>query len=413
MSLHKIQGWIARWDTLPWQHVNLEVYKNMPTLVVAECMYALICFLYLVHAFSHQSKVQKHRHLLLWACSISVGPLFSLLCMCVYELNFFWYGQATVMVTPRFPLYILFESCSILYISTALSWFSGIQSPLISGLLAAIFRFPHDMISSKMLWLTWHDSDNNVDPRIMMVPISSTFGTCIYATCFAYILKHAPLMLNYFCTLTKSKLEKNMEYICTYFAVFILIVPMSLTSMSILQCVIGFTFPPHIEPTSMTTLVVTLSLYICSAVWRGMYNHDPMKRKILLLSYNPTCLVFCLCVYYGVLAYIAIFGKPENHISDGLHQQYGTFDISELDFTGFLERKKYICQEKRMYPNAFDFIENEIPNTGDEWYKIKGIAATPEWRLGVSISLFTSFVLIVLLIASAYHERSFILNHED
>ena len=112
-------------------------------------------------------------------------------------------------------------------------------------------------------------------------------------------------------------------------------------------------------------------------------------------------------------AFVVIFGKPEEHISLGLHQQYGHCDTLETDFSGFLTRKKYVCKEERMNPDSYEFIENEMPNIGDQWYKIKGIAKNDEWLLGITITLFTSSSFIGLLVLSAFHERNLLFEHEN
>ena len=130
------------WNNFPWHGVNFEVYKDMPTLVYAEVAHTLICFLSLLHAFSHFSREQQKRHILLWISAMTVGPFLYLLSISVSELNNCWYSQATFMITPRLPLVTILVSCEALYITVGITWFSGIDRlarPFIVGLISFNF----------------------------------------------------------------------------------------------------------------------------------------------------------------------------------------------------------------------------------------------------------------------------------
>ena len=108
-----------------------------------------------------------------------------------------------------------------------------------------------------------------------------------------------------------------------------------------------------------------------------------------------------------------MFGKPENHVSVGLHQEYGDCNKSVVDYSGYLERNEYICKEKRINWEAFEFVDSEMPKDGDKWYKIKGVAKSDEWIFGMTFTLFTSLTFICLVIASALYERSLITSREE
>jgi len=406
------------WNNFPWHGVNFEVYKDMPTLVYAEVAHTLICFLCLLHAFSHFSREQQKRHILLWISAMTVGPFLYLLSISVSELNNCWYSQATFMITPRLPLVTILVYCEALYITVGITWFSGIDRlarPFIVGLISALFQSCHDQVGTKMLWWSWHDSDNNTNPRIMDVPVSATFGWCMYANCFCLLLHMPAIAIGYYYGQEPRDIFmiNKHYYVLTYLLLCICIIPLSITVMAIIQCSLGFTFPPNIEPPSIWTLVVTILSHIVIAVFCGMYEKTSSLRKKTLTGNNPKLLVISICLYYIFNAFVVIFGKPEEHISLGLHQQYGHCDTLETDFSGFLTRKKYVCKEERMNPDSYEFIENEMPNIGDQWYKIKGIAKNDEWLLGITITLFTSSSFIGLLVLSAFHERNLLFEHEN
>ena len=111
----------------------------------------------------------------------------------------------------------------------------------------------------------------------------------------------------------------------------------------------------------MMMLLFMVAMYIAIALSYGMYEQRPDNRKGLLLKNNPRLLVLTVCIHYTFLTYMVIFGKPENHISVGLQQEYGDCNEKVVDYSGYLERNKYICREKRINWDAFEFVDSEIP----------------------------------------------------
>eukprot|EP00944_MAST-04C_sp_MAST-4C-sp1_P013849 g13849.t1 len=412
--LSAMQQHLLEMKIYPWAAVNLDTYKRMETVPMAEIIFISMNILCLFHARSHHSKQQRQKHQLLWICSLVGAAPYHFYFSTIPSVNNFWHCQATLMLAPRIPVYYLCYLSVRLYLPTAIAWLGGFSNPAqppMTGLVAVLISSGFDMVGLKMLWFTFHDSDNMTNPRIVGVPYSLIMFVCVSSCTFVYIFNKTPVVLEH--VAGSGYRYGYCESICTVGAVVLLSLPLTIIQMAIMQCILGSTFPPKIAPPNMMMLLFMVAMYIAIALSYGMYEQRPDNRKGLLLKNNPRLLVLTVCIHYTFLTYMVMFGKPENHISVGLHQEYGDCNKKVVDYSGYLERNEYICREKRINWDAFEFVDSEMPKDGDRWYKIKGVAKSDEWVFGMTFTLFTSLTFISLLIASALYERSLITSREE
>ena len=95
----------------------------------------------------------------------------------------FWQAQASIMVTPRMPLYIIEMYASVLYCSSIaarrfkLSY--GAEAAM-CGILAHLLYHTYDINGPRYLWWTWHDGDPAISKRQLNAPIGSSMWILTY-----------------------------------------------------------------------------------------------------------------------------------------------------------------------------------------------------------------------------------------
>lgn len=95
----------------------------------------------------------------------------------------FWQAQASVMITPRLPLYIVELYAAVLYsCSTAARRFklSYPAETALCGLLAHLLYHTYDINGPRFLWWTWHDDDAAISKRQQTVPVGSSLWILTY-----------------------------------------------------------------------------------------------------------------------------------------------------------------------------------------------------------------------------------------
>ena len=136
----------ARWAHLPWQLVDFTVLERMPSFVIAEAVYTVSFLLGLAHALCCSSDRRCQRlHTLLWFAALLGGIGNDIFFTWLPVVDNFFHAQATLMLSPRFPLYILFYYIGWLYFPAALIW--RLQLPPMAeasgiALLACAYYYP-------------------------------------------------------------------------------------------------------------------------------------------------------------------------------------------------------------------------------------------------------------------------------
>lgn len=146
----------------------------MPTFVFCEWGYRLGALLALYHAIRTDRKKS-------WLAAISCGTANDVFFMFMPFCDNFWQAQASIMITPRLPLYIVeMYACVMYYPAVASSLFSRsmamspVSQSCLTGLLAHLFYGVYDVNGPRYLWWSWHDGDPAIGPRLANAPVGSS-----------------------------------------------------------------------------------------------------------------------------------------------------------------------------------------------------------------------------------------------
>ena len=349
----------------------------------------------------------------------------------------FWHGQATVMLTERLPLYILFVYPGFLYVPLACVWRLGLPGALaeitLTGLLTVAFYAPFDVVGAKFLWWTWHDSDTVTLSRIAGVPASSTMWVGVYASMFA-------LMFRVFVPTPASGARPPLLWkpwrVGTMLRALVaacLAIPVMMLLMTTIQCIVGWSLPPPPAP-NRTMLGVTLMIYgslALSAIADGTVsgggsvvadrsaasgsggsttaNFSSLRIAAAGSRGSVKHLAGALALYYTALVAIALAGDPTTHVSRGRHQTFGPCGIEVSDYAGDV-RHLYICRDTRFQDFKFDGcpapqspaeLATERAVVADRvmpWYTICGMPKSSEWvraSVGYSLTGAAAFALVL------------------
>ncbi|HLT34624.1 MAG TPA: hypothetical protein VK034_00030, partial [Enhygromyxa sp.] len=152
---------------LPWQRFAspLEQWAVLPSFLVGEIMFMTCAVLALIHAIR-----SGRDHLLIWIAALIAGTANDLIFMALPLVNTFWQAQATIMLTPRLPLYIPCVYVCFMYFPTVAVRrlrLRPISQAALTGLVGCLFYAPYDIVGAKFLWWTWHDTDPTIAARIL------------------------------------------------------------------------------------------------------------------------------------------------------------------------------------------------------------------------------------------------------
>ena len=152
---------------------------------MTELAFAAVGAISLLHAASRPAGPPRQHYLLLWVSSLLGGLANDVFFSWLPLVDNFWHAQATLMVTPRFPLYLFGVYLAFLYLPTAMAWRLQL-GPLAEGSLTALVGWcvyaPWDVVGARLMWWTWHDTDLLIAERILGVPCAST----VWQLCFCF-----------------------------------------------------------------------------------------------------------------------------------------------------------------------------------------------------------------------------------
>ena len=175
-------GWRA------WTPI-LEQWELLPTFLFIEYGAILFTMGTLVHAYQSGPE-----YLLVWLSSfltgsangavlfashghalaaVSVGvqgatPLVADIFFMAIDMGNFWQAHATIMLTPRLPLYIPCMYNVFMYPAVVASWrlsISPLAQAALAGLAGEIIYAPYDIVGIKFLWWTWDEGDPAIRSR--------------------------------------------------------------------------------------------------------------------------------------------------------------------------------------------------------------------------------------------------------
>lgn len=357
------------WDLsphLPWQALMnpLEKWAAQPSFLLGEYLFITLAALAFVHAWGQGD--QRRRHVLAWFAALIAGTANDMIFMALPLVDNFWQAQATIMITPRLPLYIPCVYVCFMYFPTVSVWRAGL-SPLpraaLTGLLGSLFYAPYDIVGAKFSWWTWHDSDAPIANRLLGAPIGSTMWVITFVATFAYILNRVidrdPAVAR------RSTPVKAIGLVALCSSLVMMI------QMTGLQQLDG-------GVPGVRALLTVIAIY-GAIVWSGWRRRGPGQPRP-----GDGLLRGMACAYFVALALIMACFDPRTHVNTSMHQTYGACHVEATDITG-LTRYKYLCAED--YDEDFTFAcVDRLPAEGSEWYTVCGRAHTdfPRWMAGVS-----------------------------
>eukprot|EP01065_Artemidia_motanka_P027486 TRINITY_DN32684_c0_g1_i1.p1 TRINITY_DN32684_c0_g1~~TRINITY_DN32684_c0_g1_i1.p1 ORF type:complete len:481 (+),score=115.03 TRINITY_DN32684_c0_g1_i1:72-1514(+) len=181
-KLLELVGAGSEWEGMPWRTWTppSELWERLPTFVLCEWNYRIACYMALVHGWYTG---RAHRWFAAWLCGTANDIFFMFMPFC----DNFWQGQASVMITPRLPLYIVeMYACVMYFPSVAAEMLSRrlgagpIAEACLTGLLAHLYYEVYDINGARFLWWTWHDADPAIQVRHAGAPVGSSLWILTY-----------------------------------------------------------------------------------------------------------------------------------------------------------------------------------------------------------------------------------------
>ncbi len=347
--------------TLPWQlapdlpwHVltsPLERWADQPTFVLGEYTFIVLALLALWHA-----RRSGRAHVLAWLAAIVAGTSNDVIFMALPLVDNFWQAQATVMLTPRLPLYIPCVYVTFMYLPTVAVW--RLRMPLIpagmlAGLVAILFYAPYDIVGAKFLWWTWHDTDLPIATRLFGVPVGSTLWVITFVATFYWLLTRILDGDPQVSTTTSAK---------GLLAVAALTSLLMVLQMTALQQLDG-------GAPGLRALAAASATYAAVAAW-GLRAARPREAP----SSHDRVLLAGIAAYFAILIFLIAAFDPATHRSTSLHQTVGECHVEATDITGAV-RYEFLCLDDFDEDFSFDCLPTP-PRDGEQWYTVCGRAHT-------------------------------------
>jgi hypothetical protein len=333
-------------DHIPWHHFTSPRHQwdVLPTFLVGESMFLTFAVAALAHAWRRGSG-----HLLIWFAAVIAGTANDLIFMALPLVDNFWQAQATIMLTPRLPLYIPCVYVCFLYYPTVAARRLGMNAwatAALAGLLGILFYAPYDIVGAKFLWWTWHDTDQPIATRILGAPTSSSLWVVTFTGSFAWLIGRV----------LRDGVELPARAFLRGFALVAgLTTALMMVQMSLLQQ-LGGGVPGY------ASLAAGL-LFYAAVVWAGKRAAKPAENAPD--GFARTVIV----AHYATLVFLMAAFSPETHSSTGLHQMPGACGVEARDITG-LVRHEFLCVDN--FDEDYTFDCTTAPEAGRAWYTVCG-----------------------------------------
>ncbi|MCA9562049.1 MAG: hypothetical protein KC561_01105 [Myxococcales bacterium] len=338
---------------LPWHHFTspAEKWAAQPTFVIGEYLFICLALLGLWHA-----KRRGRAHLLVWVAALVAGTANDLIFMALPMVDNFWQAQATIMITPRLPLYIPCVYVCFMYYPTVLVWRLDLgrwARAALSGLAAISFYCVYDIVGAKFLWWTWHDTDPPIANRLLGVPIGSTMWVIVFVATFAFLVG--------------GRVDKDPSVGAKTFAKALALVALTCTTIMVLQITVLQQLDGGVPgPIGLVAVIVVYGAIAARGVWRQYNQTRVLPPEPMLMG--------AFGVYFGVMTFLMVAFSPESHQSESVHQTYGQCHVEQTDITGMV-RYQFLCADD--YDEDFDFAcAGGPPPEGAIWYTVCGRAHT-------------------------------------
>jgi hypothetical protein len=226
-----------------------------------------------------------------------------------------------MMISPRMPLYIPAVYVCFLYLPTvtlrrvtAGRW----SRSAATGLAAALFYAPYDIIGAKFLWWTWHDTDQPIADRILGAPCSSTLRVVTFVGAFAFLVDHT---LRGRDRISAQRAFGGVVKVATCSTL------MMMLQMTVFQQVDGGC--PGYGALALGVLVYAV------VTARG-------ETRLGALESDDPWLGAAGGAYAVAIGLIGAAFDPATHRSTGIHQEVGECYVEQSDITGFT-RFEFLC----------------------------------------------------------------------
>lgn len=355
------------WDTaahLPWQMIKspLEQWDTLPSFLVGEYMVIALALAGFVHAWR-----AGRGNLVIWLGALIAGTANDIIFMALPLVDNFWQAQATIMITPRLPLYIPCMYVIFLYYPTVAArrlGLSAVSTAAVAGLAACLFYAPYDIVGAKFLWWSWHDTDAPIAARLLGAPVSSSLWVLTFTGSFAWLLRGVPRGALSTSQFPASRLLRHLGLVAAFTTLVMLI------QMTVLQQISGGT-PGYLS------LAAGLALYAGLAargLWAGQRGAGATEGTLAeriqgsALSLDPLGRGAALA-WFATMALIMATFSPQSHTSLGVHQVPGPCGIEVADVTGQI-RHELLCVSD--FDEDYTFACTTPPEDRSQWYAICG-----------------------------------------
>jgi hypothetical protein len=342
------------WDLaphLPWRHFTSwsHQWSVQPSFLVGEYLFIALAIVLLVHA-----RACGRDHVLAWVGALVAGTANDLFFMALPLVDNFWQAQATIMLTPRLPLYIPCVYVCFMYLPKVAVWRLGLprlSTAVATGLCAIAFYAPYDIVGAKFLWWTWHDTDLPIAHRILGAPIGSSMWVITFVAAFSWLLDTAIARAPEGVGVDGRTFVRGLAFVALFST------PIMMLQLTVLQQLDAGIPGPR-------GLVVVATIYAALAVrgWRGRVSSPRPAGDRLLRVAVP--------VYYLVLTAIVALFDPATHVATGVHQTYGPCHVPASDIVG-LQRYEFLCAEDFSEDFTFACVDR-LPADHTEWYTVCG-----------------------------------------
>ena len=342
------------WDLaphLPWHVFTSPVDKwaAQPSFLLGEYLFIACAAIALGHALSQGE--ERRKHVLAWIAALIAGTANDLIFMALPLVDNFWQAQATIMLTPRLPLYIPCVYVCFMYIPLVSVWrleLPQFARAALTGLSASLFYAPYDIVGAKFLWWTWHDTDLPIANRLLGAPIGSTMWVITFAAAYSWLFNRATERDP---SVKKTTIAKALALVAGFSSLLMVVQVSTLKQLD----------AGNPGPRSLGVLILIYATII-AASWKRK-NPRPFQLRDRMLHGAVVC-------YFVALFVIGAIFSPEAQRSASVHQTYGACHEKATDIAGNV-RYKYICAED--FDEDFTFAcERQLPPAGSEWYTVCG-----------------------------------------
>jgi hypothetical protein len=155
----------------------VDIFATEPTWAYCECFAGVFGLLTLSHALRQPVVYGVAIHLQLWIALVLVVFAMQVGSVEARFLDNMWWADSTVMLWyGRVPLHAVLYKASSVYVAwhAAMRMSAGLvpkdATVVVAGIVNVMLNLPFDMMASKYLWRTYHDSDTNLQDRTFGVP---------------------------------------------------------------------------------------------------------------------------------------------------------------------------------------------------------------------------------------------------